>query len=129
MLPEDQSSRPHRDIHVYRWLALSSQEISEWPLSFQLEMCSTFVDNADPVLLNLHRPYFTQALQETPADLQRHRYVPSVVATYRSAWRLSRGIALTWRAVPAILARLILPWSHALSAAVSRHLFDETIYT
>ena len=75
-----------------------------------------------PVLLNLHRPYFAQALQESPADLHRHRYLPSVVATYRSAWRLSRGLAVTWRAVPAILARLLLPWSNALSAAVSCHL-------
>ena len=75
-----------------------------------------------PVLLNLHRPYFAQALQESPADLHHHRYLPSVVATYRSAWRLSRGLAMTWRAVPAILARLLLPWSHALSAAVSCHL-------
>ena len=63
-----------------------------------------------------------QALQETPADLQRHRYLPSVVATYRSAWKLSRGLAMTWRAVPDILTRLILPWSQALSAAVSHHL-------
>jgi len=100
MLPEDQPSRLHRDIHMYRWLALSSKEIT---------------------LLNLHRPYFAQALQETSVDLHRHRYLPSVVATYRSAWRLSRALAMTWRAVPAILARLILPWSHALSAAVSHH--------
>ena len=28
MLPEDNSSRPHRDIHMYRWLVLSSKEIS-----------------------------------------------------------------------------------------------------
>jgi len=93
---EDESLGPHRDIHMYRWLALSSKEI---------------------ILLNLHRPYFAQALQESPADLHRHRYLPSVVATYRSAWRLSRGLAVTWRAVPAILARLLLPWSNALSAA------------
>ena len=71
------------------------------------------------VLLNLHRPYFAQALQESPSDLHRHRYLPSVVATYRSAWRLSRGLAVTWRAAPAILARLLLPWSNALTAAVS----------
>lgn len=97
MLPEDESlPRPHRDVHMYRWLALSSKEI---------------------ILLNLHRPYFAQALQESPADLRRHRYLPSVVAAYRSAWRLSRALAMTWMAVPSILARLFLPWSHALSAA------------
>ena len=83
----------------------------------------------DPALLNLHRPYFAHALQETPADLHRHRYLPSVVATYRSAWRLSRALAMTWRAVPTILARLLLPWSHALSAAVSYDLSTIIIYT
>ena len=89
-------------------------------ISFQ----SLLINNnfRSPVLLNLHRPYFAQALQEAPADLHRHQYLPSIVATYRSAWRLSRGLAVTWRAVPAILARLLLPWSHALSAAVSRYL-------
>lgn len=90
---------------------------------------SILADNfRSPVLLNLHRPYFAQALQESPADLHRHRYLPSVVATYRSAWRLSRGLAVAWRAVPVILARLLLPWSHALSAAVSCHLSNETLY-
>ena len=90
---------------------------------------SILADNfRSPVLLNLHRPYFAQALQESPADLHRHRYLPSVIATYRSAWRLSRGLAVTWKAVPGILVRLLLPWSHALSAAVSCHLMNETMY-
>ena len=80
------------------------------------------------VLLNLHRPYFAQALQESPSDLHRHRYLPSVVATYRSAWRLSRGLAVTWRAAPAILARLLLPWSNALSAAVSCSSYQRCIH-
>ena len=84
-------------------------------------------DFRSSVLLNLHRPYFAQALQESPADLHRHRYLPSVVATYRSAWRISRGLAVTWQAAPAILARLLLPWSNALSAAVSCHLINEKI--
>ena len=118
---EDQSSR-HRDIHMCRWLSLSSKEISEWSLRGGISFNTWLIIFDLPVLLNLHRPYFAQALQESPADLHRHRYLPSVVATYRSAWRLSRGLAVTWRAVPAILARLLLPWSNALSAAVSCHL-------
>ena len=100
-------------------------------VSDRLLFCSTLADNSGPVLLNLHRPYFAQALQESPADIQRHRYLPSIIATYRSAWRLSRGLAMTWMAVPRILARLTLPWSHALSAAVSHHsiFYNEAIYT
>ena len=84
----------------------------------------------DLILLSLSRSLASlclQALQESPADLHRHRYLPSVVATYRSAWRISRGLSVTLRAAPAIiiLARLLLPWSNALSAAVSCHLINE----
>lgn len=77
-------------------------------------------------LLNLHRGYFAQALQEMPADLHRHRYLPSVVAVYRSAWRLIHGLAMTWVVIPKFLARVNLAWSHGLSAAVSTRLGRNT---
>lgn len=70
-------------------------------------------------LLNLHRAYFAQALQERPTDLARHRYIPSVIAIYRSAWRLIEGLRWAWRNVPQPLSRIGLAWSQALSAAVS----------
>jgi hypothetical protein len=70
-------------------------------------------------LLNLHRAYFAQALHDSPNDIQRHRYLPSVVAIYRASWRLIHGLQLAWANVPQIMARIHLPWSQALSAAVS----------
>lgn len=70
-------------------------------------------------LLSLHRPYFTQALKDMPMDLARHRYIPSVIAIYRSAWRIIEGLQLTWRRIPQALVRFNLAWSHALGAAVS----------
>ncbi|KDR86029.1 hypothetical protein GALMADRAFT_235239 [Galerina marginata CBS 339.88] len=102
MLSEDESSAPPPDIAMHRWLVLSSKEI---------------------VLLNLHRAYFAQALQEAPAELQRHRYLPSVVAIYRSAWRLIRGLAMTWMVIPKFLSRVNLAWSQGLSAAIVMCLF------
>jgi hypothetical protein len=70
------------------------------------------------VLLNLHRPYFAQAVHDSPNETHKHRYLPSVVAIYRASWRIVHGLQLAWTVVPQILARLHLPWSQALSAAV-----------
>jgi len=71
--------------------------------------------------MNLHRAYFAKALQDTtPHDPQQHRYLPSVVASFRSAWRLIYGLEIAWNRAPGILSRVHLPWSQGLSAAVSQ---------
>ncbi|KAJ7617219.1 fungal-specific transcription factor domain-containing protein [Roridomyces roridus] len=69
-------------------------------------------------LLNLHRPYFTQALQDKPDDLANHRFIPSVMAAYRSAWRLIRSLVFIWEDSPQLIARVGYAWSPALSAAI-----------
>ncbi|KAJ7157332.1 fungal-specific transcription factor domain-containing protein [Mycena filopes] len=72
----------------------------------------------ESTLLSLHRAYFAQALQDKPDDLANHRYIPSVMATYRSAWRLIRGLVIMWRDIPGLLSRVGAAWSPALSAAI-----------
>ncbi|TFK21631.1 hypothetical protein FA15DRAFT_672387 [Coprinopsis marcescibilis] len=94
---ERQSTTAKRDTHFYRWSVLAAKETT---------------------LLNLHRPYFAQALCENVYDLQDHRYIPSIVAIYRSAWRTIIGLQLTWGSAPEMIARVNLPWSQALSAAI-----------
>ncbi|KAF7302363.1 Zn(2)-C6 fungal-type domain-containing protein [Mycena chlorophos] len=69
-------------------------------------------------LLNLHRAYFGQALQEQPDELASHRFVPSVMAAYRSAWRLIRSLVMSWRAHPQMLSRIGSVWSPALTAGL-----------
>ncbi|KAJ7650531.1 fungal-specific transcription factor domain-containing protein [Roridomyces roridus] len=69
-------------------------------------------------LLNLHRPYFTQALQDKPDDLANHRFIPSVMAAYRSAWRLIRSLVFIWEDSPQLIACVGYGWSPALSAAI-----------
>jgi len=54
-----------------------------------------------------------------PADLPLHPYVASVVAIYRSAWRIIEAVHIMWERAPRLLSRMGLPWSHALSAGVS----------
>ncbi|KAH8099453.1 fungal-specific transcription factor domain-containing protein [Cristinia sonorae] len=93
--PEEAAQTP--GIKVQRWFGLSCKEAT---------------------LLNLHRAYFAQALKEQPQDLLRHRYGPSVMATYRSAWRLIEALKEACKSVSPILGRLRLPWSQCLSAAI-----------
>jgi hypothetical protein len=69
-------------------------------------------------LLNLHRTYFAQALHDQPQDLLKHRYGPSVMATYRSAWRLIEGLKQPSRKTPNLLCKYGLAWSQALSATI-----------
>ncbi|KAF7298747.1 Zn(2)-C6 fungal-type domain-containing protein [Mycena indigotica] len=72
----------------------------------------------ETTLLNLHRAYFGQALTEKPDDLASHRFIPSVMATYRSAWRLIRGLVILWRDNRHLLTRMGAVWSPALSAGI-----------
>ncbi|GAW04046.1 hypothetical protein LENED_005812 [Lentinula edodes] len=70
------------------------------------------------MLMHLHRAYFAQALQDSPDDLTTHKYVASVIATYRSAWRLSKAMQIAWMHIPHLLARYHLAWSQVLSSAI-----------
>ncbi|KAJ8462374.1 hypothetical protein ONZ45_g17961 [Pleurotus djamor] len=72
----------------------------------------------ETTLLNLHRGYFAQALQEQPSDLLKHRYGPSMLATYRSAWRIIETVVISWKDNPLIMSRITLAWSQTLSAAI-----------
>ncbi|KAK7695142.1 hypothetical protein QCA50_002332 [Cerrena zonata] len=92
---EDEYQTP--SVRLQRWHVMASKECT---------------------LLNLHRPYFAQALNEQPQDLLRHRYGPSVMAIYRSGWRLIEGLRETFKWVPEVLSRVSFPWSQALSGAI-----------
>ena len=93
------SSPVSQDIYFYRWFVLASKETT---------------------LMNLHRPYFAQALCEQLGDksLREHRYIASIVAIYRSSWRIISTLELTWLLAPDTIRRTNLPWSQALSAMI-----------
>lgn len=77
-------------------------------------------------LLNMHRRYFAQALQDSPSDPLNHRYGPSVMAIYRSAWRLIGSHISGINRIPDLVARIPIFWSQAFSAAVRRSEYDRT---
>ncbi|KAI0273975.1 fungal-specific transcription factor domain-containing protein [Russula aff. rugulosa BPL654] len=58
------------------------------------------LSNKEWALLNIHRAYFSQALRENPLDPLRHRYGLSVMALYRSSFRIVEGCTKTCQACP-----------------------------
>ncbi|KAH7886399.1 hypothetical protein F5I97DRAFT_1937249 [Phlebopus sp. FC_14] len=88
-----------------------------FPLSVKVQryyllLCKEFT------LLNLHRRYFSQALQDQPSDFLKHKYGPSVMAMYRSAWRLIISLSQGVKTIPHVFERMSIFWSHAFSAAI-----------
>ncbi|KAH9932118.1 uncharacterized protein BXZ73DRAFT_90043 [Epithele typhae] len=72
----------------------------------------------ETTLLNLHRAYFSQAVNDMPLDPLKHRYGPSVMAIYRSAWRIIAIAKCSYKLVPGIAGRIGLVWSYSLAAAI-----------
>ncbi|KAG5638503.1 hypothetical protein H0H81_012308 [Sphagnurus paluster] len=85
------------ELHTKRWMVFGMKEIT---------------------LLNLHRPYFVHVIREMPQELARHRYAPSVISVYRSAWRLIQVMRVWWKNASYPLSRTSQPWSYVLSAAI-----------
>jgi len=82
---------------VKRWVVLSNKEWGK--CSSSLTFGHAVLD-LRVALLNIHRAYFAQALRENPLDPLRHRYGLSVMALYRSAFRLVEGCSKTRQACP-----------------------------
>lgn len=68
-------------------------------------------------ILNLHRPYFTQALGE--GFWANHKYATSVVAVYQAALSLLWCLETYYRQQPEYSVRSQMLWSNGLSSAVS----------
>ena len=74
---------------------------------------------AMPALLYVHRAYFAQALRERPLDPLKHKFGLSVMALYRSAYRIVEASRLSMKLEPQIFYRSNMAPSKNLSAAVS----------
>ncbi|KAK2462887.1 hypothetical protein APHAL10511_005085 [Amanita phalloides] len=107
-----------RDFHVPSVLRFQCEE--EAPdTSYELRMRRYFVSaRKEIVLLSLHRPYLVQVLSAKPVELERHRYRASIMACYRSAWRLVYCTIYAFRREPLRMSRISLVWSHCLSSII-----------
>jgi hypothetical protein len=72
------------------------------------------------VTLQLHRSYFTQALNGPEPFTTKHQYAPSVMATYRSACRLITILDIIMKQEPRLCKRVFGFWFNMFSGVVSR---------
>ncbi|KIK58189.1 hypothetical protein GYMLUDRAFT_45397 [Collybiopsis luxurians FD-317 M1] len=108
--------RKIRDFPIPKNLRIKCDDLESRPeVYMQRLIILTYKENT---LMHLHRAYFAQALQDSPDDLTAHKYLASVIATYRSAWRLSKTVQFAWKSIPQLLGRYHLAWSQVLSAAI-----------
>lgn len=90
------------------------------PTNRQLGMQQVLVSSGrEIVLLQLHRNFFTEALNTYDAFSYRHRLAPSVVATYLSATRLIATLKILEEREPQLSKRFMCFWFNAFSGAVA----------
>lgn len=86
----------------------------------QLGMQQVLVSSGrEIVLLQLHRNFFTEALNTYDAFSYRHSLAPSVVATYLSATRLIATLKILEEREPQLSKRFMCFWFNAFSGAVA----------
>jgi len=71
------------------------------------------------VLLQLHRNFFTEALNDYDAFSYRHKLAPTAVATYLSATRLIATLKALEEREPQLSKRFMCWWFNAFSGAVA----------
>ncbi|KAI0066532.1 hypothetical protein BV25DRAFT_1988290 [Artomyces pyxidatus] len=110
--------RKLRDFHVPDYLRPQPSNASDPPSSFLDLKRWLVLSNKEWALLNIHRAYFAQAMRERPIDPLKHKYGLSVMALYRSAYRLVECCRSTMMTAPTIFFRSNLACSKVLSAAI-----------
>ncbi|KAG2060619.1 hypothetical protein BDR06DRAFT_986789 [Suillus hirtellus] len=107
-----------RDFHIPPTLNIfNSEGITDIR---QLTMQQVLVASGrEIVLLQLHRNFFTEALSDFDAFTYRHKYAPSVLATFLSASRLVATFETMLRREPQLSKRFMCFWFNAFSGAVA----------
>ncbi|KAL6303466.1 hypothetical protein BKA93DRAFT_734813 [Sparassis latifolia] len=73
----------------------------------------------ETALLNLHRCYFLQALNAEEGFTMKHKYAPSVLATYTSVCNVVWTVCTCYKWEPDLSLRITMLWHNCLSAAVA----------
>lgn len=76
-------------------------------------------------LLQLHRRYFTQAMNSPEPFDMHHDYAPSVLATYLSASNLIAAVEQLYEKESQLSVRFLHFWFNVFSAAVSGKRIDK----
>ena len=75
--------------------------------------------NIVPVLLYIHRAYSCRAATEMPLNPLKHRFGPSVLATYKCGTAVTETVTDALELLPNLVPRFIGFYSFAFSAAAA----------
>ncbi|KZT73770.1 hypothetical protein DAEQUDRAFT_761749 [Daedalea quercina L-15889] len=75
--------------------------------------------NREQTILNLHRGYFTSALKVTEGYSMKHKYAPSVLATFHSAVNVIWTLNTCYQWEPDLCLHVSVLWSNCLSCALA----------
>jgi len=105
---------------MQQYAALCIKECS----AYSSEIIKYSLKNVDTVdLMYLHRVYFYNALRTAGPNLLDHRFIVSVLATYRSARRLLSSMQSLYSVHPVPASRCWFFWTAYFSACVCGYLF------
>ncbi|KAK7690028.1 hypothetical protein QCA50_006672 [Cerrena zonata] len=106
-----------RDFDVPSSLRMMDQDDdSAHPLALHQAMIAC---HREVALLQLHRNYFTQALNVSDGFTFKHKYAPSVLATFTSSCNLIWTVYTLYRWEPTASVKFTPFWSNCFSAAVA----------
>lgn len=106
--------RDNRQLTMQQVLVSSGREIGV----FACISRSGYRRDNPPVLLQLHRNFFTEAVSDYNAFSYHHKFAPSAVATYLSATRLIATMKALEEREPQLSKRFMCFWFNAFSGAV-----------
>ncbi|CAL1713138.1 unnamed protein product [Somion occarium] len=107
-----------RDFDVPNALRMMDQDdmVPPHPRALQQALIAC---NREIALLQLHRSYFTYALNASDGFTFKHKYAPSVLATFTSSCNLIWTIYTLYRWEPDASVRFSTFWGNCFSAAVA----------
>jgi hypothetical protein len=103
---------------MQRGLVIMGREIGVSFLFLSLILCLIQCAHST-ALLQLHRRYFTQAMNSHEPFDMHHEYAPSVLATYLSASNLIAAVEQLYEKESQLSVRFLHFWFNVFSAAVS----------
>ncbi|KZP31693.1 hypothetical protein FIBSPDRAFT_1037264 [Athelia psychrophila] len=105
------SSDPYKAMQQFSILAVT--ESSQLILTSEHAKSDKAAD-----LLYIHRSYFARAIREEPLNPLKHKYAPSVMASYRSAYRMICGLRDLYAVHPETTNQQHYFWAILFSACV-----------
>ena len=113
---------PNQSLNV-RWSSQANEPISAYSETFVRISFRSYITmrlTLAPVVTQLHRSYFIQAISDPHTFTHTHPHICSVLATYQNACQIIACLALVMRSDPEACRRIPCLWTQTFTAAVGR---------